>query len=129
MYVLVTALKGQSLCSPVCVLITKWSSALMISTCFLYSQRTVSKYLQKNNSPFLFLISMRLILCPLLAVPFEKRFSDRNWEVSVPQGSPCRDNAFRRAVVVSSQLPFRGPAGVTKGLKVVWPGYTGAFAS
>lgn len=129
MYVLVTALKGQSLCSPGCVLITKGNSALMISTCFLHSQRTASKYLQQNNSPFLFPISMRLFLCPLLAIPFEKCFSDRNWEVSVPQGSPCRDNAFRRAVVISSQLPFRGPAGVTKGLKVVWPGYTGALAS
>lgn len=50
---LVTALKGQSLCSPACVLLFKWSSALMISTCFLHSQRPVllQNIFRKTTAP------------------------------------------------------------------------------
>lgn len=123
----------------------KRAKPLLVSLCFVHQvelcpddfnllftfskARTASKYLQKNNSPFLVFISMRLFLCPEIAVPFEKCFSDRNWGVSVPQGSPCRDTSFGRVVVVSFQLPFRGSAGVTEGLKVVQPGYAGEFAA
>lgn len=78
----------------------KWAKPLLTCLCFIHQvelcpadfnllftflkARAASKYLQKNNCPFLFFISMRPFLLPYTTVPFEKSLSERNRGVSVP---------------------------------------------